>query len=165
MEEASGSGGEEDEEGGSSEAFDGVLALQQQHYEYISGLKWAGGAGRGASLFTAAYDGSLRRLDVTRGVSGDVIGWWVGGCAGVGGSSAAARADGVPIRLLHPAGECTLPIPIVQALEAGWIHLASPPPKPPPPHSRPPAIFFLSELLVASEEAEYSCMDVTGDGR
>lgn len=35
-----------------------------------AGLKWAGGSGRGASLFTASYDGSLRRLDVERGASG-----------------------------------------------------------------------------------------------
>lgn len=75
---------------GSSSGFDGVLALAPPHYEYICGLKWAGGSGRGASLFTASYDGSLRRLDVARGVS---------------------------------------------------------------------------ELVVSSEDAEYSCMDVTSDGR
>ncbi|EFN57084.1 hypothetical protein CHLNCDRAFT_143861 [Chlorella variabilis] len=72
-----------------SEAFDGVVSLQAQHYQYICGLRWAGGSGRGAALFTASYDGSLRRLDVQRGVS---------------------------------------------------------------------------DLVVSSEEDEYSCMDVTGDG-
>ncbi|KAL4441841.1 hypothetical protein ABPG77_003757 [Micractinium sp. CCAP 211/92] len=75
---------------GSGGAFDGVLALNPPHYEYICGLKWAGASGRGASLFTASYDGSLRRLDVEQGVS---------------------------------------------------------------------------ELVVSSEDAEYSCMDVTSDGR
>lgn len=66
-------GGQEaggDDDGDAAPAFDGVLALQPQHFQYISGLKWAGGSGRGASLFTASYDGSLRRLDVERGVSG-----------------------------------------------------------------------------------------------
>ncbi len=38
---------------------------------YVSGLRWAGGSGRGAALFTASYDGSLRRLDAERGVSGE----------------------------------------------------------------------------------------------
>jgi hypothetical protein len=54
-----------------SEQFDGVLSLLPQHHQYICGLKWAGGAGRGSALFTASYDGSLRRLDVERGVSGE----------------------------------------------------------------------------------------------
>ena len=54
-----------------SEQFDGVLSLLPQHHQYICGLKWAGGSGRGAALYTASYDGSLRRLDVERGVSGE----------------------------------------------------------------------------------------------
>ncbi|KAL4433964.1 hypothetical protein ABPG75_000405 [Micractinium tetrahymenae] len=87
---AAGTAASADSSGGSGGAFDGVVALQPPHYEYICGLKWAGGSGRGASLFTASYDGSLRRLDVERGIS---------------------------------------------------------------------------ELVVSSEDAEYSCMDVTGDGR
>ncbi|KAI3434695.1 hypothetical protein D9Q98_002758 [Chlorella vulgaris] len=59
----------ESEQDGGEEGFDGVLLLQAQHYQYISGLKWAGGSGRGASLFTASYDGSLRCMDVQAGVS------------------------------------------------------------------------------------------------
>ena len=43
---------------------------------YVSGLRWAGGSGRGAALFTASYDGSLRRLDVERGVSGEQGVYW-----------------------------------------------------------------------------------------
>lgn len=62
------------EDADAAAAFDGVLALQPQHYQYVSGLRWAGGSGRGASLFTCAYDGSLRRLDVERGVSGESAG-------------------------------------------------------------------------------------------
>lgn len=47
---------------------DGVLVFAP-HSEYISGLKWAGGSGAGAAkLFTAAYDGSVRRLDAERSV-------------------------------------------------------------------------------------------------
>jgi WD repeat-containing protein 76 len=51
----------EDEQDG---AFDGVLSFSGLHYQYISGLKWAG---HDPSLFTCAYDGSLRRLDVEKG--------------------------------------------------------------------------------------------------
>ena len=40
-------------------------------HRYVSGLRWAGGSGRGAALFTASYDGSLRHLDVERGISGE----------------------------------------------------------------------------------------------
>ncbi|KAI7843657.1 hypothetical protein COHA_002559 [Chlorella ohadii] len=66
----SGTGSEEQQEAG---PFDGVLLLQPQHYQYVSGLRWAGGSGRGAALFTASYDGSLRRLDVEQGVSDLVV--------------------------------------------------------------------------------------------
>lgn len=83
-------GSEEPSNSGGGGEFDGVLLLQPQHYQYICGLKWAGGSGRGAALFTASYDGSLRRLDLEKGVS---------------------------------------------------------------------------DLVVSSEEAEYSCMDVSADGR
>ncbi|DBB11441.1 hypothetical protein WJX82_009846 [Trebouxia sp. C0006] len=41
---------------------DGVLELAP-HYQYISGLRWAGGRGNCAKLVTASYDGSVRMLD------------------------------------------------------------------------------------------------------
>eukprot|EP00887_Chlorella_sp_A99_P003623 scaffold7.g3623.t1 len=50
------------------EQFDGVL-LTSPHYQYISGLKWAGGAAAAAQLFTVSYDGSARALDVATGTS------------------------------------------------------------------------------------------------
>jgi hypothetical protein len=68
--------GESEQDG--EEGFDGVLLLQAQHYQYISGLKWAGGSGRGASLFTTSYDGSLRCMDVQAGVSGGWGAVWCG---------------------------------------------------------------------------------------
>ena len=46
--------------------YDGVLSFSI-HYEYISGLKWAGG-GSAPSLMTCAYDGSIRKLNPERGV-------------------------------------------------------------------------------------------------
>lgn len=53
---------EEDEDS----EYDGMLAFRT-HYEYISGLKWAGG-GSAPSLMTCAYDGSVRQLDLEKGV-------------------------------------------------------------------------------------------------
>lgn len=67
--------------------------------QYICGLRWAGGAGRSAALFTASYDGSLRRLDAERGVSGG----WMRGPAG-GGSAAASC-------LLPPRRRCRRRLP------------------------------------------------------
>lgn len=58
---------EDEDDGKQSDEFDGVLTFSGIHYEYISGLKWAGGGSR-PSLFSCAYDGSIRRLDLERGV-------------------------------------------------------------------------------------------------
>eukprot|EP00884_Botryococcus_braunii_P002941 jgi/Botrbrau1/12648/Bobra.67_1s0014.1 len=52
------SSGEEPAREGSSD----VLELRP-HYEYICGLRWAGGQGADARLFTCSYDGSIRILD------------------------------------------------------------------------------------------------------
>jgi WD40 repeat protein len=57
---------EEDEEE-DSEAFDGVLTFSGIHYEYISGLKWAGKSSL-PSLFSCSYDGTIRCLDIQRGI-------------------------------------------------------------------------------------------------
>jgi WD40 repeat protein len=58
---------EEEEEDDESNAFDGVLTFSGIHYEYVSGLKWAG-SGSSPSLYSVAYDGSIRCLDIERGV-------------------------------------------------------------------------------------------------
>jgi len=50
-----------------SEEFDGVLTFSGIHYEYISGLKWAG-QGSLPSLYTCSYDGTIRCLDIQRGI-------------------------------------------------------------------------------------------------
>ena len=114
-----------------------MLSLLPQHHQYVCGLKWAGGGGRGAALFTASYDGSLRRLDVERGVSGESKPSLAFGLGQTSGPIVPNR------RSKHMC--CTCP-------------LAGP--------ACPPACLALpAELLVSSEEAEYSCMDVTGDGR
>lgn len=39
------------------------------HRQYISGLRWAGGPGHSAGLFSASYDGSLRRFDPGAGAA------------------------------------------------------------------------------------------------
>ena len=61
----------DDDDDDDDSSFDGVLSFTI-HHQYISGLKWAGtGARAGSSnhsLFTCSYDGSIRRLDLTRGV-------------------------------------------------------------------------------------------------
>ena len=51
--------------GAADDATDGVRLLSP-HEQYISGLAWEGRSG-GARLFTASYDGSVRRLDVGTG--------------------------------------------------------------------------------------------------
>ncbi|KAL3141680.1 hypothetical protein ABBQ32_004368 [Trebouxia sp. C0010 RCD-2024] len=43
---------------------DGVLELAP-HYQYISGLRWAGGNGNCGKLVSGSYDGSVRMLDPT----------------------------------------------------------------------------------------------------
>ncbi|KAH7619959.1 hypothetical protein Ndes2526B_g05205 [Nannochloris sp. 'desiccata'] len=60
---------EEDVEEGTddSEAFDGVLTFFGIQYEYISGLKWAGSSSL-PSLYSCSYDGTIRCLDIQRGV-------------------------------------------------------------------------------------------------
>ncbi|KAL6785517.1 hypothetical protein ACKKBF_B00595 [Auxenochlorella protothecoides x Auxenochlorella symbiontica] len=74
-----GDAGSSEGEGGSSEAatsgtaeseaeFDGLVSLGY-HRQYISGLRWAGGPGHGAGLFSASYDGSLRRFDPGAGAA------------------------------------------------------------------------------------------------
>jgi WD40 repeat protein len=48
------------------DSFDGVLAFVP-HTQYISGLAWSNSGSIGSSaLYTSAYDGSVRRLDVER---------------------------------------------------------------------------------------------------
>ncbi len=56
------------EAAGTADDFDGVLEFEP-HYQYMSGMRWAAsGAEGGVSLFTLSYDGSLRALDIERGV-------------------------------------------------------------------------------------------------
>ncbi|KAK9868093.1 hypothetical protein WJX84_011731 [Apatococcus fuscideae] len=55
--------GQEEEEEGED---DGVLELNP-HGSYICGLRWAGGTGAAACLFTCSYDGSVRMLDPAAG--------------------------------------------------------------------------------------------------
>uniref|UniRef100_A0A7S3RAJ2 DNA damage-binding protein CMR1 n=1 Tax=Dunaliella tertiolecta TaxID=3047 RepID=A0A7S3RAJ2_DUNTE len=50
---------------GASEDFDGVITFPGVHREYISSLRWAGPS----NLITAAYDGSIRLLDINREAS------------------------------------------------------------------------------------------------
>ncbi|KAK9823208.1 hypothetical protein WJX72_001110 [[Myrmecia] bisecta] len=50
------------EEADGEDDDDGVLEFEP-HYSYICGLRWAGGCGSAAKLFTASYDGSVRMLD------------------------------------------------------------------------------------------------------
>lgn len=110
MPSSGGSDGEQGEEAGA--AFDGVLSLTPQHYQYICGLRWAGGAGRGAALFTASYDGSLRRLDPERGVSGELAGggrdgcWWRGGVATPWRVASTPRGAPPPLPHPRPAAAC-----------------------------------------------------------
>lgn len=46
------------------EGFDGVVQCTP-HSQYVSGLAWSSGSGT-ASLFTASYDGSVRKLDAEK---------------------------------------------------------------------------------------------------
>lgn len=120
-------GGSEGGEGGGGDggggAFDGVLALRSQHYEYMCGLKFAGGSGRGSSLFTASYDGSLRRLDLQRGVSGAraALSGWAGGWAGRGGrlgGSAGRQASAASSLSLSARPGCAPSHPLPEVLVA-----------------------------------------------
>lgn len=47
-------------------AFEGVLAAAP-HRQYVSGLRWVGGAGGAVRLLTSSYDGSVRSLDPGNG--------------------------------------------------------------------------------------------------
>eukprot|EP00803_Ostreobium_quekettii_P010962 evm.model.scf_523.1 EVM.evm.TU.scf_523.1 scf_523:16647-23842(-) len=46
---------------------DSDLLTFAPHSQMLSGLKWAGGRGQASCLFTASYDGSVRRLDAGAG--------------------------------------------------------------------------------------------------
>eukprot|EP00890_Picochlorum_soloecismus_P002433 jgi/Picsp_1/3190/NSC_06030-R1_wd repeat-containing protein 76-like len=54
-------------QGDNNDDFDGVLAFVP-HSQYISGLAWSNNSSNtsGCSLYTSAYDGSVRRLDIER---------------------------------------------------------------------------------------------------
>ncbi len=116
-----------------------------------AGLKWAGGSGRGASLFTASYDGSLRRLHVERGVTGEP------NAAMQYGRSTCWRFGLACLTMLLYA----LMRSILQPRHATHQHQLR------PAKAALPccALLLCAELVVSSEEAEYSCFDVTGDGR
>ena len=47
-------------------SFDGVLSIPNIHYQYVSGLKWAGSLS--ANLYSCSYDGSVRCLDAFRAI-------------------------------------------------------------------------------------------------
>jgi WD40 repeat protein len=53
-------------DGGEGEDFVGVVKFSP-HSEYVSALAWLG-RGRGAKLLSSSYDGSVRLLDVEKGV-------------------------------------------------------------------------------------------------
>jgi len=63
--------GAEDEDGQASLGEDGVL-LTRPHLEYISGLRWARA---GARLVSSSYEGTIRSLDVQKGVSEELLNW------------------------------------------------------------------------------------------
>ena len=51
---------------GTENKFDGVFSIVNTHYQYISGLKWAGNSS--VNLYSCSYDGSIRCLDASKGV-------------------------------------------------------------------------------------------------
>lgn len=49
-------------------SFDGVLAFNGVHYQYVSGLKWGNTSHGTETLYTCSYDGSVRQLDPEKGI-------------------------------------------------------------------------------------------------